>query len=162
MRWGLSILCTCKGHARVEADSCSRNSRQSPNCTRYIAGRQEADGHLQDAASPECSCCWLCCDLSTGSLARRWRSSTAHAPPSVLCVCVCMCVFTHWLSACSRRGTSWKEAWDVRSSGMLRSADWQFVTAVSAIPVGLIFSVKQSKTPEGGTDRFSRNVLRNF
>jgi hypothetical protein len=47
---------------------------------RYVAGRPEADGHLQDAVcqsvcrvSPECSCC----DHSTGFLPRRWRGSTA-------------------------------------------------------------------------------------
>ena len=50
----------------------------------------------------------------------------------------------------------------MRSSVLLRNADWQFVTAVSARPVGLIFNVKQSKIPEGGTDSVSRNVGTKF
>ena len=110
LRLGLSTLCTCKGHALGEADSCScRALQQSPEPKFHYD--THVAGQLQDAVcrvSPECSYFSLCSDHSTGS--------TVHAPhSSVLSVCLCSLA----IGVLQTRSVSWKEAvgcalfWDV-------------------------------------------------
>ena len=51
-----------------------------------------------------------------------------------------------------------RSGWDMRSSGLLRSQQWQFFTDVSGQPIGTIGNQNRVKNLEDGTDRLSRNV----
>jgi hypothetical protein len=48
--------------------------------------------------------------------------------------------------------------WELYSSRLLHSEQWQFITDVSEQPIGDILRVQESRNPENWTDRLSRNV----
>ena len=60
-----------------------------------------------------------------------------------------------------------KRRWVLRSSGMLRSVDWQFRADASGQPIGPFLEVQEVHffldilSFEGGTDSLSRNVIAN-
>jgi len=55
-------------------------------------------------------------------------------------------------------GRNMYELWEPRSSGLLRSKSWWFITDDSGQAIGAIFRVKiPFLTPEDSTDRLSQN-----
>jgi hypothetical protein len=113
----VDIVHVCEGHALGEADSCSCIAlQQSPEpkllYDTWPAGRPEVDRHLQDAVT---------CPPSTAAVTTELAlvHDTGEAALRVRHTVLCLCVSAYWVSV--RLG---KRLWDVRSSGVLRSAGW--------------------------------------